>query len=156
MQILVNYPILQFCFEQQRNLCVQLIFQYLQSLTEHLHLSCTHLLHTLLNFPFSFNIPVILSYTNTFRENAFRRPLVQDTKPFLAPLIPTQSIKRSVIKPGQSNLIELTKKFCQLNAIKCSVIEQFNNRTQSNIIEHLNNQKHKPVSSGLKQSVAVK
>ena len=30
----------------------------------------------------------------------------------------------------------------------------FSNRTvqQSNIIEHLNNQKHEPVSSGLKQS----
>ena len=34
----------------------------------------------------------------------------------------------------------------------------FRNRTvqQSNIIEYLNNQKHEPVSSGLKQSVVVK
>lgn len=30
------------------------------------------------------------------------------------------------------------------------------NRTRWNIIEHLNNQKHEPVSSGLKQGVAVK
>ena len=46
------------------------------SLTEHLRLFCTHLLHTLLNFPLPLNIRVILSYTNTFRINAFGRLLV--------------------------------------------------------------------------------
>ena len=30
------------------------------------------------------------------------------------------------------------------------------NRTQSNIIEHLNNQKHEAVSSDLKQNIVVK
>ena len=46
------------------------------ALTQHLRLSCTHLLHTLLNFPLPFNITVILTYTNTSRVNAFGRLLV--------------------------------------------------------------------------------
>ena len=56
-------------------LCVTHLLVY-QSLTEHLRLSCTHLLHTLLNFPLPFNIPVILTYTNTSRVHAFVRLLV--------------------------------------------------------------------------------
>ena len=48
-----------------------------QSLTEHLRLLLhTFVVDTLLNFPLPFNIPVILSYTNTSRVNVFGRLLV--------------------------------------------------------------------------------
>ena len=56
-------------------MCVTHLLVY-YSLTEHLRLSCTHLLHTLLNFPLPLDIPVILSYTNTSRVYAFGRLLV--------------------------------------------------------------------------------
>ena len=49
----------------------------------------------------------------------------------------------------------------ELNRTRRTPIERnrtFGNRTlqPSNIIEHFNNQKHEPVTSGVKQSVAVK
>ena len=85
MPILVNYPILiayvvvilmwVLFWVAKESLCVTHLLVY-YSLTEHLRLPCTHLLHTLLNFPLPLNIPVILSYTNTSRVKAFGRLLV--------------------------------------------------------------------------------
>ena len=43
----------------------------------------TFVVDTLLNFPLPFNIPVILSYTNTSRVNAFGRLLVLKSCRFL-------------------------------------------------------------------------
>ena len=40
----------------------------------------TFVAYTIHNFPFPFNMPVILSYTNTSRVNSFKRLLVQSQK----------------------------------------------------------------------------
>ena len=85
MQILVNYPILLtymvviliyvLFWVAKEPLCVTHLLVY-YSLTEHLRLSYTHLLHTLLNFPLPLNIPAFRSFTNTSRVNTFGRLLV--------------------------------------------------------------------------------
>ena len=46
----------------------------------------TFVVDTLLNFPLPFNIPVILTYTNTSRTHAFGRLLVFHQFPFFGPV----------------------------------------------------------------------